>query len=292
MSLLCAMDDYFISVPFNSAALDSALRSDDPEAFQSFLNTEFDEDLFDFNDDYDGKGSVLMRIIENEAVNILGYVIKKKLLFPFHINKKVKDDELYPLSYAAYLGYYKIVELLLGAGADVNTVDYYSGQTALHKAVMLDKDATPSDFVLRLLNYGADPNIQDRDGKTPLHVAVKNDDYGSVFYLLRHEANLNTQDAQGWTPLHIAVIQNYYELAKYLLEKGADSTIKDNQGGLPSSYIDADNLEMRRLFFPQQELEDKHEVITYRESKLEGKPVQNQELQQGNRAESKACIIC
>ncbi|HRI39399.1 MAG TPA: ankyrin repeat domain-containing protein, partial [Nitrospira sp.] len=85
----------------------------------------------------------------------------------------------------------KAVELLLAAGADARLFDE-RGQNALHHAVsgavvnqVVDigpgegilppegahEDALP--IIERLLAFGADPNAQDEDGKTPLNYARK-----------------------------------------------------------------------------------------------------------------------
>jgi ankyrin repeat protein len=74
------------------------------------------------------------------------------------------------------------------------------GDTALHAARHLG--ATRS-----LLNRGADPNLRNSDGQTPLHKAVRSLDAPLVSALLKRGADANVPELQpspNWTPLHCA----------------------------------------------------------------------------------------
>jgi ankyrin repeat protein len=48
-----------------------------------------------------------------------------------------KSDGRTPLHWAAYSGHKEIAELLIGEGAEVNTIDKYTGNTALDSAILL-----------------------------------------------------------------------------------------------------------------------------------------------------------
>jgi ankyrin repeat protein len=54
-----------------------------------------------------------------------------------------------------------------------------------------------------------------------------------VRFLLEHGADPNVQDKDGWTPLHRAVIKCHVDVARVLLDYGADPTIRDNEGRTP-----------------------------------------------------------
>jgi ankyrin repeat protein len=59
--------------------------------------------------------------------------------------------------------------------------------------------------VARLLAAGADPNVKDLDGHTPLHIAAEQCRADLAELLLRHGADPNAKNVRGKTPLHRAV---------------------------------------------------------------------------------------
>ncbi len=80
------------------------------------------------------------------------------------------------------------------------------------------------------ISKGADVNIKNKDGKTPLHIAVENNYEDIVKLLLQKNADVNAKDNNGNTPLHIAVEKGNYFVIKELLKAGADKNIKNNEG--------------------------------------------------------------
>jgi ankyrin repeat protein len=70
---------------------------------------------------------------------------------------------------AAQSGHPKTIERLLEAGANLNVRDK-EGQTPLYKAAKFGYSKT----VEKLLDSGANPNLEDKDGKTALDVARTN----------------------------------------------------------------------------------------------------------------------
>jgi ankyrin repeat protein len=61
-------------------------------------------------------------------------------------------------------------------------------------------------------------------------------------------ADLNVQDEDGWTPLHWAAECEQDEIAKMLINAGAIKDIQDNKGKLP--YDLAQTEEMKKLLQP------------------------------------------
>jgi len=102
----------------------------------------------------------------------------------------------------------------------INTRDITSGDTGLH-LVIADGDILWTRF---LLQRGADPNIKNKKGETPLQRAVALDFTEGVAALLGNKikANVNVTDSTGATPLITAVIGRRVALVRLLLAGGAD----------------------------------------------------------------------
>lgn len=78
-----------------------------------------------------------------------------------------------------------------------------------------------------LVQHGADVNIPDNEGQTPLHVAVENGDKENILFLLEHKADINNPDNIGNTPLFYAKTP---EIAELLLKSGADINAENKRG--------------------------------------------------------------
>ena len=73
-----------------------------------------------------------------------------------------------------------------------------------------------------LLSHGADVNLRDSNGNTPLMYRVrKRFDKDILTILMDHGADINAQDKQGNTALMIAALADEHMLAD-LLDAGAD----------------------------------------------------------------------
>ncbi|CAI2163526.1 15600_t:CDS:10 [Funneliformis geosporum] len=103
-----------------------------------------------------------------------------------------------------------------------------------------------------LLVYCADPDIQDEEGETPLHLAARNGFDDCVRLLVglddstehqnsRDDLNTNFKKANmeikekfyGWTPLFLAAVEGHTECVKVLIEAGADPNVMDYSGWTP-----------------------------------------------------------
>lgn len=87
-------------------------------------------------------------------------------------------------------------------------------------------------------------------GKTLLHIAVKHKCEKVVNALLKGGADANIQDKLGKTSLHVVATssENSLKLGKLLLENGADPNLKDVFGHSPLYYaLEYKNLEIAKL---------------------------------------------
>lgn len=89
--------------------------------------------------------------------------------------------------------------------------------------------------------YGADVNLQDSSGQTPLGYAAKNKDIQTVFFLVDNGADVNIQDPSGQTPLFYAAKNNDIHTIFFLVDNGAELHHLDNEGKFFNEYLDLNN---------------------------------------------------
>ena len=97
---------------------------------------------------------------------------------------------------------------------------------SLHQAVV-EGDI---DQVNLLISKGADVNMKNRMGWSPLHTAIQNRRQAIVEPLIAKGANVNAKDNRGQTPLHVAVNLGQKEVVELLIAKGADVNVMGSRG--------------------------------------------------------------
>ncbi|XP_068761626.1 homeobox protein Wariai-like [Montipora capricornis] len=157
-----------------------------------------------------------------------GVLIKTLIDLGADVNAQTSPGKQGPLLFAASSNNYMVARLLLEHGADGNIKDQW-GKTPLQKAVT--QKNVP--LVELFLENKADVNIQDWLGVTPLHKAVMLNDVPLVRLLLENKADASILDEVGETPLYVAVTQKNVPLVELLLENKADVNIQDWLGVTP-----------------------------------------------------------
>ncbi|TEB21117.1 ankyrin [Coprinellus micaceus] len=122
----------------------------------------------------------------------------------------------FPLSFAAFRGELDLLARLLTSGADPNLKDH-AGRSPLHD--VSNNIAGDVNIAQCLLDFKADPNLTSNDGDTPLHHACSCGHVEIVKCLLRHNADPSTRDKNGKTALQLAREENGEdsEIVKILL---------------------------------------------------------------------------
>ncbi|OOG53657.1 ankyrin repeat domain-containing protein [Rhodanobacter sp. C03] len=174
---------------------------------------------------------------------------RRETLVALLLEHQVAADQRLPndataLMVAAAMGYPEIVEQLLDAGAEVNTVDA-GGRNALHAAAQFGFEHSDSLRARRLfdglLKHGADINHADNEGKTPLLLLLgaqlrPGSDCDAthigalVPLLLEAGAKVEHADQRGVTALHACAMHALLPPARVLLSRGADRAAADAFG--------------------------------------------------------------
>ncbi|SPR09714.1 ankyrin repeat-containing protein 16 [Orientia tsutsugamushi] len=121
--------------------------------------------------------------------------------------------------------------LLLNNGANVNIQNNY-GRTPLHSAILFNSHI---DMLRLLLNNGADVNLPDMHDTSPLHYIIKVSrcSINRIQLLLDNGGNINLQDDNGETILHTSASYNRRDIVEFLLNNNADVNIKNKSGKTP-----------------------------------------------------------
>lgn len=128
----------------------------------------------------------------------------------------------------------KVTEVITQPGNTlINTRDLATGDTALH--IVADRDDT--SWIRFLLQNGANPNIANKKGVTPIMIAAGKGNVDAVDALLAKGARIDDQNSLGETPLITATHRRDVEMVKLLLAKGADPDRNDNSGRSTRDYI-------------------------------------------------------
>jgi ankyrin repeat protein len=144
-----------------------------------------------------------------------------------------------PLLKAVQNGQLPLARMLLAAHADMN-IENNEGRTALSYAA--DYSVNFPEMLKLLLTAKADPNIG--KGNLPLMVAVNNADIGAAKLLLENGANPNIHDHDGNTPLHEATFSSKLDkkVIVLLLENKADPNVRNRFGRTPLDSIRSVNM--------------------------------------------------
>jgi hypothetical protein len=113
----------------------------------------------------------------------------------------------------------------------INETDYQH-RTALFWAASLNKPHA----VLKLLLCGADPEIADVNGSTPLHAAASTGAVQCIKHLSSAGADLGSRNRSGTTPLQQASSQGHGDTISALVNLGANIGSKNYFGEAALSY--------------------------------------------------------
>ncbi|MBQ7159244.1 MAG: ankyrin repeat domain-containing protein [Treponema sp.] len=135
-----------------------------------------------------------------------------------------------PLHEAVRYGHADIVKLLLASGANVNALDAM-GKTPFLLIIPVQSQQA---IYTQLLGAGAKATQKDMYGDTVLHIVTMGDTTNDVLKLLvARGAPINERNKQGVTPLQLAVEKNLGAHVLFYANSGADINAEDMQSNTP-----------------------------------------------------------
>ena len=137
---------------------------------------------------------------------------------PHQLQSTSAKDQRSLLMIASTLSDLRLLRALIQRGVDVNA--FFSGLNPLLSATR-DSWHGRSEAVTMLLTNGAQTQVVDRDGNTPLHHAMRSTDAAVAALLLDAGADKEAVNKEGYTPLAIACQAANWRVARYMLERKA-----------------------------------------------------------------------
>lgn len=129
-------------------------------------------------------------------------------------------DGFTPLGLAAFFGNLEVLALMLQSGAEVNYPSKNPMQVRpLHSAVAHRDAETAMAMANLLLERGAEVNVAQRGGWTPLHQAAAHGYAPIVQLLLANGADVKAENEEGKTPLDMARENGQEEVIAILEEE-------------------------------------------------------------------------
>ena len=134
------------------------------------------------------------------------------------------DSKIKSLWRAVNNGHFEFVKLLFDDQYITNIdIKDHTGQTFLHYPNI--------EIGKYLISKGANVEVKNNAGLTPLHYAVSYGQFEYAKMLIAEGAQIEPMTNKGVTPLHCAANKGYLEIAKFLIDKGAQIHSKTNNNG-------------------------------------------------------------
>lgn len=170
------------------------------ETDNSFLLNSFFSEDFPVTYSKDGK-SLLMIAIENDSCNVLDMILVRGA----YLEEEIKDGR--------------------------TPIFYVRSSEALNKLVIA----------------GADINKLDNKKESVISYFIKNKPFEYSEYLVIAGANLDVENDEGWTPIFDAVVSGNIKLVELMLERGGDFKKEDVYGNIPIFYTNNEDMLLKLL---------------------------------------------
>lgn len=135
-----------------------------------------------------------------------------------------------PILIAAWMNEARAVKILLEQGARLDISDNFGLNAAHYAAISEDPN-----MIRAILKFNCTSALvaEEKEGDTPLHLAVRYHRSEVVAELVAYGVNPNITNSGGCSPLLLAAEYDTVDIAKILLSSGADVHQRDLQGETP-----------------------------------------------------------
>lgn len=183
-----------------------------------------------------------MEIIPDEVINAVeidnNFLLNKFFSEDFPVNYRDKNGKSL-LMLAIENDSQKSLDMLLVRGIYLED-EIENGKTPIFYVRSLD-------VLNKLVIAGANINKKNNDKECVLSYFIKNKPLEYSYYLVMSGANLNIENKKGWTPVFDAVVSGDIKLINFMLENGGDFKKVDIYGNIPIFYTNDEKMLMKLL---------------------------------------------
>ncbi|XP_023314792.1 ankyrin-1-like isoform X2 [Trichogramma pretiosum] len=161
----------------------------------------------------------------------------------FDANYTDVKSEVTHFHIACKFGCNKVIKRFLELGQDPDLV---AKNQSVDPPLLLATKRAKATVIKLLLKHGANPNLTDKYGSTPLHIIswkYGDADLAKTFFDINDDVertlDINARDKFGNTPLQVALANDHWKLAESLLSRGGDLNLNfcDEMGRTPLHNI-------------------------------------------------------